>query len=242
MNNMPPRAAISHFIMTVVILFFMLMLGMLLKARYRLPSEGKGGEGTEAAVPKAIPVAIPVEETVYETRAYKEGDWWVLPHPEIVESRASEPDTLRIRSGPKEDVFALYFVDAAETTWMRPRRLREQAEFFKQGSDDRVVEVGGHALRWVTDLLSKRPFTVYTKWGRVPETERYYAFIRVEVEPGKFEDLGELLVRRGFASPGGQQTRPMPESLPPVERYIASLGKAMALAKTEKAGLWRSDH
>lgn len=233
---MPPRAAISNFIMTVVILFFMLMLGMLLKARYRLPSEAKG----EAAdsVPKAIPVAIPVEETVYETRAYKEGDWWVLPHPELVVSRASEPDTLRIRSGPKEDVFTLYFVDAAETTWMRPRRLRDQAEFFRKTPDDQVIEAGGKALSWVTDLLSKHRFTVYTKWGRVPETERYYAFIKVEVEPGKFEDLGEMLVRRGYASPAGQQTRPMPESLPPVERYIASLGKAMAQAKAERSGLW----
>lgn len=234
---MPPRAAISNFIMTVVILFFMLMLGMLLKARYRLPSESKG-EAQSEVVPKAIPVAIPVEETVYETRAYKEGEWWVLPHPELVVSRASEPDTLRIRSGPKEDVFTLYFVDAAETTWMRPRRLKEQAEFFHKVPDEKVIESGGKALRWVTDLLAKRPFTVYTKWGRVPETERYYAFIRVEMEPGKFEDLGALLVRQGYASPAGQQTRPMPESLPPVERYIAGLGKAMAQAKSERAGLW----
>ncbi|WP_156346158.1 hypothetical protein [Verrucomicrobium spinosum] len=50
---MPPRAAISNFIMTVVILFFMLMLGMLLKARYRLPSEAKGE--SEDSVPKASP-------------------------------------------------------------------------------------------------------------------------------------------------------------------------------------------
>ncbi|HSJ01569.1 MAG: hypothetical protein ACAI34_24745 [Verrucomicrobium sp.] len=234
---MPPRAAISNFAMTMVILFFMLMLGMLLKARYRLPSETK--EGEMDVVPKAIPVAIPVEETVYETRAYKEGDWWVLPHPQIVVSRASEPDTLRIRSGPKEDVFSLYFIDAAEATWTRPRRLREQAEFFHKVSDDKVVEAGGKALNWVTDLLSKHPFTVYTKWGRVPETERYYAFVKVELEPGKPEDLGQLLVRHGYASPAGQQTRPMPESMPPVERYIATLGKAMALAKVDKSGLWK---
>lgn len=237
---MPPRAAISNFIMTVVILFFMLLLGMLLKARYRLPSEKPGQGAVLDEVPRAIPVATPVEETVYETRAYREGDWWVLPSPELVESRASEPDTLRIRSGPKEDVFVLYFVDALESGWTRPRRIREQSEFFGYAPDEEIIDSGTKALRWVTGLLGRRPFVVYTKWGRVPETERYYAFIRVETEAGKYEDLGELLIKRGYAAPAGQQTRPMPESLPPVELYVTNLQGALVRAKKEKTGVWRS--
>ena len=36
---MPPRAAISNGIITLVIVFFMILLGLLLKARYRLASE-----------------------------------------------------------------------------------------------------------------------------------------------------------------------------------------------------------
>lgn len=235
---MHPRATISNGIITVVILFFMLMLGMLLKARYRLASEDKITQVKDAPVPKAIPVAMAVEMKVHEARAYKQGDWWVLPSPKLVVSRANEADTLRIRSGPKEDVFVLYFVDAAESTFSHPKRLRDQSSFFQKAPEDRLVTSGSEALNWVTELLTKHPFTVFTRWGRVPDRERFYAFIRVEIAPGKFADLGEMLVRRGYASPVGQQTKPLPETLPTAEQYVAELGRALTLAQRERAGAW----
>lgn len=235
---MPPRAAISNGIMTMVIVFFMLLLGMLLKARYRLPSERT--TGTDGDVPKAVPVAMPVEERIHEARAYKQGDWWVLPSPQLVESRANEADTLRIKSGPKEDVFVLYFVDAAETSATRLGRVREQSSFFNRTSQERVIEAGVEARDFVVDLLTRHPFKVYTKWGRVPESERYYAFITVELEPGRQTDLGELLVRKGYAAPLGQQTAPLPPQLPAPERYTALLGAALTAAKSERAGAWES--
>lgn len=244
---MPPRAAISNGIITVVILFFMLLLGMLLKARYRMPTERAGGPPplvqpvqphANKDVPKAIPVAVPVAETVHEARAYKQGDWWVLPSPELIESRANEADTLRVRSGPKEDVFVLYFVDAAETSATRLSRVRDQSAFFNRASQERVIETGLEAQAFVVDLLKRHPFKVFTKWGRVPETERYYAFVSVETEPGLFQDLGELLIRKGYAAPLGQQTAPLPPSLPTPERYVALLGAALTEAKNDLAGVW----
>lgn len=236
---MPPRAAISNGIITLVIVFFMVLLGLLLKARYRLPSERDVPKAVAVDdVPKAIPVAVPVQETVHEARAFKQGDWWVLPTPELVESRANEADTLRIKSGPKEDVFVLYFVDAAETSATRVTRIREQSTFFSRAPQDDVLKTGAQAQAFVRDLLMRHPFRVYTKWGRVPESERYYAFVTVEIEKGKHFDLGEILVRKGFAAPLGQQTAPLPPQLPPPDRYAAQLGTAMAAARNERLGAW----
>ncbi len=236
---MPPRQALSTGIVTVVIVFFMILLGLLLKARYRLPSEKPVPKAIPVAeVPKAIPVAVPADEKVYQARAYKQGDWWVLPSPELVDSRANEADTLRIKSGPKEDVFVLYFVDAAETSPTRVTRVREQSTFFQRVSQEQVLKTGEEAQQFVRDLLTRYPFKVYTRWGRVPESERYYAFITVELEKGKHYDLGEILVRKGYAAPLGQQTAPLPPQLPTAERYVSQLGSAMATARSERAGAW----
>ena len=237
---MPPRAAISNGIITMVIVFFMILLGLLLKARYRLPSERPVPKAVAVIeVPKAVPVAVPVQETVHEARAFKQGDWWVLPSPELVDSRANEADTLRIKSGPKEDVFVLYFVDAAETSPTRVTRVREQSTFFSKAPQEQVLRIGIEAQEFVRTMLKRHPFKVYTKWGRVPESERYYAFITVEIEKGKAPyDLGEILVRKGFAAPLGQQTAPLPAGLPTSDRYVSLLGNAMSAARNEHAGAW----
>ncbi len=238
---MPPRAAISNGIITVVILFFMLMMGMLLKARYRLHADPAQNAPGVAAVPKAIPVAIPVQEEVHQARAYKQGDWWVLPLPELVPSRSNEADSLRIKAGPREDVFVLYYVDAAEISASRPKRLREQSAFFHKASGDAVLTAGADAMTYVSSLLHRNPFKVYTRWGRVPESERYYAFITVELEKGRHFDLGELLVRKGYAVPLGQQSDSMPQPLGKPKDYLAQLGKAMEVARNERQGAWAAN-
>ncbi|RBP37292.1 hypothetical protein DES53_11430 [Roseimicrobium gellanilyticum] len=237
---MPPRAAIHNGIITVVILFFMLLLAMLLKARYRLHKEPVKAIPVAEAVkaPKAIPVAVPLEEQVQEARAYRQGEWWVLPDPNLVPGTANEADTLRIRSGPKEDVFVLYFVDAAEVFASRPKRLRDQAALFENPSTDAVLSAGVSAMKFVSSLLTQNKFKVYTKWERVPGAERYYGFVTVELEQGKHFDLGELLVRKGYASPRGHQISGLPAPLPKSDQYVLQLGKAMGQAKAEHAGAW----
>lgn len=236
---MPPRAAISNFIITVVILFFMFIIGLLLKARYRLPSERKAAEAATVAAttPTGVPKAIPVGERIHEPRSYKSGAFWVLANPRLVIARSNDADTLRIRSGPKEDVFVLYGVDAVQASWTHPRRLTAQSAYFGGLSEPKVMNVGAQALAWVTQLLGKHPFIVYTKWARVPETERHYAFVRVEID-GKQHDLGELLVRKGFAAPNGPAPDAVPEAGRTPESYYHDLQKMLSQAKAERVGVW----
>jgi endonuclease YncB( thermonuclease family) len=232
---MATRDAISNFIITVVVLFFMVLLAMLLKGRYRLPSEAQSA----TVVPKAVPVAAAVDVTnIPVARAYKSGEFWVLPKPQLVVSRGNEPDTLRIRSGEKEDVFVLYFVDAVEASWIHPKRVNEQATAFGHAPTQKVLETGSLALGFVTQLLRTHKFTVYTKWGRVPESERFYAFIMVETSSGKQEDLGEMLVRKGYALPSGQITSSVPIPGRSVDVHLKELRAGFAQAKADRNGLW----
>lgn len=236
---MQPRAAVNNGIITIVVVFFMLMVGMVLKARYKLSGrESDSATQAEATVPKAIPVAMAVEPEIHQPRAYQQGDWWVLPSPQLVVSRANEADTMRIRSGIKEDVFVLYFVDAAEVNPTRPKRLREQSGHFLNLTPNQLLSSGQDALKFVTELLTTHPFTVYTKWGRVPDSERFYAMIRIEMQPGKTYDLGELLVRHGFAIANGQQTGSLPEPMPSTDQYIKNLSRALSSAKVDRSGAW----
>ena len=234
---MPPRAAISNFIMTMVILFFMFIIALLLKGRMRLPSEQKAAEAARHPSPDHVPKAIPVGQKVAEPRAYKSGSFWVLPHPEFVDSRSNDADTLRIKSGPKEDVFVLYGIDALQALWTRPARVGEQASFFGGATPSRILEQGDQALAWVRKLLSSHKFIVYTQFTQVPQTERYYAFVRVDID-GKQQDLGELLVRRGFATPVGMPPDAMPEAGVKPDDYKRILQKMVTLAKSERAGAW----
>lgn len=239
---MQPRAALSNGIITIVVVFFMLMIAMVLKARYKFATNApvETTEQIEPAVPKAIPVAMAIEPEIHQPRAYQQGDWWVLPNPELVVSRANEADTMRIRSGVKEDVFVLYFVDAPEVYPTRPKRLRDQASYFQIFNFSHLLTCGKDARQFVTELLTTHPFTVFTKWGRVPDSERFYAMIRIEMQPGKTYDLGEILVRHGYAAPTGQQTG----SLPPdsdsktTDQYLKKLAKALSTAKAEGNGIW----
>lgn len=232
---MARRPSISNLIILLVLVFFLFILGLILKARYRLPSQEKAEE--ESNVPKAIPVAVPVEAKIAIPRAYKSGGFWVLPQPEFVVSRANEGDTFHIRSGPKEDIFVLYGVDSAQITWTREKKVMEQAAFFGGAPPTRILDTGTRALAWVTKLLSENKFIVYTQWTRVPDTERYYAFVRVEME-GKQHDLGELLVRHGFAAPTGEPPKAMPEAGRTPDNYKHELAKALSQAKAEPSGLW----
>jgi len=71
----------------------------------------------------------------------------------------------------------------------------------------------------------------------VPDTERYYAFVRVEMD-GKQHDLGELLVRHGLALPTGEPPKAMPEAGRTPDNYKHELAKALSQAKAEPTGIW----
>ena len=157
---------------------------------------------------------------------------------ELVDSPANEADTLRLRL-PKdgEHVFVHYFVDALDTSFTHLARVNEQSHFFGKVSNDVVIETGKQAVAYVRDLLKHHPFMVLTRWERVPDTDRYYALIRVEHEKGKWLYLSELLVRQGYARISGVTT-PLPDTNISEDDYLQELKNAAKLAREKRLGIW----
>ncbi len=161
----------------------------------------------------------------------------VLPHCVLVENRANDGDSFRIRYAGQERVFDLYLADAPEITLSYGEKLEEQSAYFGGADEETVVRIGEEAKSYALDLLRTCPFTVFTSWEQVPGTARYYAFIVVEHQPGKRCFLSELLVLRGYARPTD-----IPVTMPAGSADFESFRKTMAnyeqRARLEKAGGW----
>ena len=160
---------------------------------------------------------------------------------QYVANAENDGDSFRVRSGEKEFLVRLYFVDAPETNLRYPDRTREQAEYFDATLDETLK--GGRAARDLVRDTLKEPFTVWTRYasaaGRSAEP-RYYVYILVtEKGPdGKpvTKGLDELLVSKGLALVKGVNP-----NLPTGEKAAAHVEKLKALeadAKKGKAGLW----
>ena len=199
-------------------------------------------------VPSAIPVAIarpaasdpndkpaplpkgPVERPV-------EARFLTFPNSRLLDSPSNEADTLHLKVANEDHVFVLYWVDALDASSTHPDRVNEQAAFFGKASPQAVVETGKEAFAYVKELLTTRKFLVLTRWERMPNTERYYALIRVEFEPGKWAYLADLLMRQGYARVTGLQT-PLPDNLPSEEAYAVELLEHGKHARKKKLGIW----
>lgn len=167
-----------------------------------------------------------------------EDKFQIFPKPELVESRANEADTLRIRIGNEEHIFVLYFVDALEASMNHPQRVAAQAKYFGRTSDKVITEVGAEAAAYVTKLLtSGKAFNVLTRWECVPNTMRYYALIVVEGEDRRPTYLADLLMRRGYATVGSVNTLLPgdPRDIPTYATYLLQLGRK---AREDKVGIW----
>lgn len=219
------RDALLNLAITAVLVLVIVLVALVLK-RSRPPA------------PKAIPVN-PADAPAYDRGARPVLEIFeALDRAELIESRANEADTLRFRIGQEEHVFTLYFIDAVETTLTHSQRIREQARWFGNVTDPEIVEAGAEALAYVHDLLARQPFLVLTRWERVPNSTRYYALIRVEIEPGRHVYLADLLMRAGYARISGVTT-----SLPNDSRnetdYLLGLKKLGDEARAAKLGIWK---
>lgn len=161
-----------------------------------------------------------------------------FPGAEFIESRANEPDAFRVKIGTEEFVFVLYFVDALEASMMHPQRVAEQARWFGKTQNQNIIESGVVAMNYVADLLKSRPFTVLTRWERVPNSTRYYALISVEAEPGKRTYLSDLLMRKGYARVGSVSTFLPPDDHRQMEDYAVELRDLGVKARALKLGIW----
>ena len=167
-----------------------------------------------------------------------EPNFVAFPGAEFIESRANEPDAFRVKIGLEELVIVLYFVDALEASWTHPQRVAEQARWFGNIQNQAIVDGGLAAMNYVAGLLKSKPFTVLTRWERVPNSSRYYAMISVEHEPGKRAYLSDLLMRKGYARVGSVSTFLPPDDPRSMEDYALELRDLGVKARTQKQGIW----
>ncbi len=220
------RESLLNLAITCVLVLIVVLAALLMKESRTEPV---------AAVP--VTVAPPADGGSGSLREVSPA-FVALANPELVDSRANEADTLRIKSGGEEFIFALYFADALETSLTNSSRVAEQARWFGGIHPQKIVEGGQEAMAYTGGLLKQRLFSVLTRWERVPNTSRYYALIVVEYAPGKRAYLADLLVRKGYARVAGITTF-LPESdKRKMEDYLIELQGLAKTARLKREGIW----
>ena len=223
---MPFRDTLLNLAITCVLVLIIVLVAILLKESRPLPAQ---------ALP--VPVAQVVPGQTDGGRAALP-EFKIFPKARLIESRANEADTLRIKVSDTEDehIFVLYFVDAPDISLTHPQRVQDQARYFGVSSQ-RVVEEGQRAVQYVTQLLKEHPFTVMTRWEEVPGLSRFYALILVEISPGKQVYLADLLVQQGYARVAGV-TSNLPADARSISDYALELQELRKRAQQSKAGIW----
>lgn len=185
--------------------------------------------------PSGIPVAVPV--------ASPDGSPTELEHLQLltdakwVETTGHSADTFRISTGGSEQVFCLYFVDALENTFTDIARVKQQAAFFTGATHEAVIESGRDAAKEAAQLLRTRPFKLWTRWQKVPGTDRYFAMLSIEHEAGRWSYLDEILVSKGYAQAEGATAIP-PDGQRSLEAHITQLRKQAGAAREKRSGIW----
>ncbi len=111
--------------------------------------------------------------------------------------RDNDGDSFHLEHGGQVHEFRLYFADCPEKArhHLNGDRLADQGRYFGLLSETETVSVGRAAESFTRDLLSRKRFTVCTKWQTVFGSGRYYAFVLF----ADGEDLSAKLVRAGLA-------------------------------------------
>lgn len=177
--------------------------------------------------PKAPPKAAPApaqKGTVAKVNGYDR-----LEGCRLVEHRDNDGDSFHIRHGSRDIELRLYYVDTPEKYLSdryedQRRRVAEQGRDFGGISPEQTVQVGLAAKMYTAKLLADRPFTVYTKWESVYDSERVYAFVELPDDDGGY--LCEELVEKGLArihtkgeaTPDGRGYRQYKAHLEAIER------------------------
>lgn len=221
------RESLLNLAITCVVVLIVALVAVLLKE-----SRGK----PPAAIPVTVYGNAGVDTGVAPARPVSER-FLAFSNAVFVDSRANEADTLRLRLGDEENVFVLYFVDALEATGSSPQLIADQARWFGGVSQQTVVDYGVEAAGFVADLLKTKPFSLLTRWERVPNSTRYYAMVVVETEPGNRVYLADLLLAKGYGRIHGVMTA-MPEGAKPVEDYLQDAKSLARKAMERRLGVW----
>ncbi|MFC5456467.1 hypothetical protein [Prosthecobacter fluviatilis] len=225
---MPFRDTLLNLAITFVLVLIIVLVAVLLKQNHPPPAQ-------------ALPVAVahvPGGQAQTDPTRAPLPEFRIFPKARLIESRANEADTLRIKVSDTEDehIFVLYYVDALDASLTHPQRVQDQARYFGVSSQ-RVIEEGQRAVHYVTQLLKDHTFTVMTRWEEVPGLSRYYALIIVEISPGKQVYLADLLVQQGYARVAGV-TSSLPGDARSINDYALELQGLRRQAQQGKAGIW----
>jgi endonuclease YncB( thermonuclease family) len=115
----------------------------------------------------------------------------------FIDDETNDGDSFVVEHDGQKLVLRLYFVDCAEKREYKlvAGRLKDQAGYFGGLSIPQTLKLGQQAKAFTADLLRSQPFTVFTRWERVYDSERIYAVIRFD----DGEDLAHKLVQAGLA-------------------------------------------
>jgi endonuclease YncB( thermonuclease family) len=221
---MPFRDTLLNLAITCVLVLIIVLVAILLKESRPAPLQALPVMMAQVPAGQASRTPLP--------------EFKIFPKAKLIESRANEADTLRIKVSDTEDehIFVLYFVDAPDISLTHPQRVQEQGRYFGVSSQ-RVIEEGQRAANYVTQLLKQQPFTVMTRWEEVPGLSRYYALILVEISPGKQVYLADLLVQQGYARVAGV-TSSLPADSRSINDYALELQELRRRSQQSKAGIW----
>jgi endonuclease YncB( thermonuclease family) len=160
----------------------------------------------------------------------KIGAWEELRGCTLAEDRANDGDSFEVRHGGQRHVMRLYFVDCPEKTRHQYNgpRIAEQGRYFGGLTEEETVGIGERARDFSLELLGSGAFTILTRWEKVFDSERCYAFVAVPRG-----DLGELLVAEGLARiftkgenrPGGEPAAAAKKRLQHLEVQAKSAGR-----------------
>ena len=164
--------------------------------------------------------------------AAAKANWTTIANCQLSPNPANDGDSFHVLCNGREYIFRLYFVDTPETDNGIPKRVDEQAAYFRI-SKQSAVAIGLTAKQFTATRLSGS-FTVITRWedakGR-SRLSRSFAFVRVN---GR--DLGEALVESGLARIYGARTR-LPDGTTSANERT-KLQNLERQAKAARRGAW----
>jgi len=162
-------------------------------------------------------------------------NWQKLEGCTLIDGKWKDGDSFHVKSGGKDYIFRLYFVDTPEDESRFPDRIAEQAAYFGISSE-KSLKLGHTAADFSTKILSEKPFTVYTLWQDAlgaSSQQRFYAYVVTDKGP-----LCELLVSNGLARIYGKRIT-LPDGTDS-RTYLAKLEALKEKAMALKVGGWGS--
>ncbi len=164
--------------------------------------------------------------------------WETLGEPRWQPDGYNDGDSFKLAHEGGVQEFRLYFVDCPEKRLhdFNEDRLRDQGKDFGGRSIDEMTTIGERGRDFTEELLTSRPFEVFTRWEPVFKSRRRYVMIRVTEEDGQQRFLSEILVSKGLARIHTQGVD-LPDGTKKAafEKHLREIEKA---AKVKGRGAW----